>query len=125
MMVELAKRFGFEKEAQQRLGRQAVCHLLLAERLEPQVVLLDRQASCHLQLGLREHPQVQLVLWLQQGGHRVSLVHLEERRAARLGAHPKAPCQQAAHLVPQGCPEVEAAYLEPKQMLISKSIKLQ
>ena len=88
MMVERAKRFGFEKEAQQRLGRQAVCHLLLAERLEPQVVLLDRQASCHLQLGLREHPQVRLALLLQQGSHQVNLVHREERRAGLQEAHP-------------------------------------
>jgi hypothetical protein len=55
----------------------------------------------------------------------VNLVHREERRAARLGGHPQALCQQAAHLVPQGCPEAKAAYLEPKRRQQSKSIKLQ
>jgi hypothetical protein len=65
VMVERAKRLGCEKEVQRQLVRLPVCHPLFAERLEPQVDLLDRQAASPLLLGLRKHPQVQQAL-LQQ-----------------------------------------------------------
>jgi len=66
------------------LGRLPVCPPLFADRLEPQVDLLDRLAACRLQLGLREHQQARLVLLLQQGGRQVNRVHREERLAVRL-----------------------------------------
>jgi len=62
VMVERAKRLCCEKESQRQLGRLPVWHPLFADRLEPQVDLLDRLAACHLLLGLRVHRQVLALL---------------------------------------------------------------
>ena len=80
-----------------------------------QLVLLVRQGALHLPLDRRVHQQAQLALLLQQEAHQVNLVHREERRVGLLEAHQQALCQQADHPEHQGCPEVKAAYLEPKR----------
>ena len=83
-MVERAKRLGCEKKAYRQLGRLPVWHPLFADRLEPQVDLLDRLAACHLLLGLRVHRQVQQALLHQWADRQENRVHQEERPGGHL-----------------------------------------